>query len=389
MTNRSVAIIGGGASATLLLAHLAGRPGADLLSIDLYDRAGAFGKGIAYSTQQMAHLLNVRAHNMSALANDPDDFSQWANQYGFTPSDFVPRKLYGDYLAMHLINAQKRLSITCLAEDVMDCQVNDDGSYDLQTINGKKLYDIVVNATGNCVPLQPSVPKNVPGYYASPWQIDYASIKNLKTIALIGSGLSAIDAILSLHACGYGGDILVLSRNALFPTKHIETKAYPAFLQTLPLTALAAYQAVRQAVKNSDLSWQAVIDSLRPFTNPIWQQWSEKERYKFMTRLLTLWNIHRHRMAPQIADIVEDLERAGRLRRIQASVRAVQSGPVIVTKTGSLKADAVINCLGYRYQERLLAATYALGPAGFGPLFETTAIPEIRAQASQIAAQIA
>ncbi len=388
MTNRSLAIIGGGASATLLLAHLARRPDAASLLIDVYDRAGVFGKGVAYSTPQMAHLLNVRAHNMSALVDHPDDFENWAAPHGYEPSDFVPRKLYGDYLAMHLAHAQKSLRVSFIQEDVIACRLKEANGYDLETKAGAKSYDIVIEATGNCVPLQLSTQNDIAGYYTSPWQIDYAALKNLKTIALIGSGLSAVDAILSLQAHDYTGDILIFSRNALLPAVHVQAEAYPAFITALPPTALAAFKAVRQEVKRTNAPWQSVIDSLRPFTNTIWAQWPDLERYKFLSRLFTFWNVHRHRMAPQIAGVIEDLEQTGRLRRIKASVRGIQAGPSVVTKSGNVTADAIINCLGYRYQERALSATYELGPARFGSLFETTAIPEIRAQAAQIAAQI-
>ena len=55
-----------------------------------------------------------------------------------------------------------------------------------------------------------------------------------------------------------------------------------------------------------------------------------------------------------------------------------------------LAVEAVINCLGYRYQEegRKFEPTEKIGPARFGDLFETTAIPEVRAQAAEIAARI-
>ena len=58
-----VAIVGGGASGTILAAQLARR---GIHSV-LIDGSGRMGRGVAYSTTEPAHLLNVRAEGMSAL----------------------------------------------------------------------------------------------------------------------------------------------------------------------------------------------------------------------------------------------------------------------------------------------------------------------------------
>jgi uncharacterized NAD(P)/FAD-binding protein YdhS len=68
----AVAIVGGGASGTILAAQLARR---GIRSI-LIDGSGRMGRGVAYSTMEPAHLLNVRAEGMSALAGEPDHFAK-------------------------------------------------------------------------------------------------------------------------------------------------------------------------------------------------------------------------------------------------------------------------------------------------------------------------
>src|SRR5688572_24345945 len=95
MAETDIAIIGGGASATLLLAALAKNPAAHGMRIDIYERSIArLGRGIAYSTQHIVHLLNVRAADMSAFSEAKDDFANWASGRNFQPTDFVPRKIY-------------------------------------------------------------------------------------------------------------------------------------------------------------------------------------------------------------------------------------------------------------------------------------------------------
>jgi len=380
MIHKSLAIIGGGASATLLLAQLA-RAQAPL-AIDVYDRAGAFARGIAYSTPHRCHLLNVRASNMSALSDAPDDFARWAARHGYGGDDFVPRALYGDYLHEHLARARQALPIALIQTEADS--IRSDQGY---LVNGKS-YDLVVQATGNCAPLHPPGANVGEGWHANPWTPDYAALCAHERIAVLGSGLTAIDAVLALDAHGYTGDIVMLSRHARLPGVHVKSVPHPALVHELPQTARAALRRVRDDIKATGAPWHAVIDALRPLTNPIWQGWPERERQRFMRRLLTWWNVHRHRMAPQIGEKIAALEQSGRLVRRRARIERVLPGPLVMTEQGGIKANAVINALGYRYSQRPLAASYRIGPARFGELFETTAIPEIRVQAAELAAKI-
>ena len=57
--------------------------------------AAASGKGVAYSTTEPAHLLNVRAEGMSAWAGEPDHFAKHFEAEGGDPSGFAQRRLFG------------------------------------------------------------------------------------------------------------------------------------------------------------------------------------------------------------------------------------------------------------------------------------------------------
>ena len=83
-----VAIVGGGFSGTMVAAQLA-RKG--IYSV-LIEKAGRAGQGIAYSTREPAHVLNVRAEVMSAWADDLEHFSRVAEAAGGTRKDFVQRR---------------------------------------------------------------------------------------------------------------------------------------------------------------------------------------------------------------------------------------------------------------------------------------------------------
>jgi uncharacterized NAD(P)/FAD-binding protein YdhS len=396
MAETELAVVGGGASAVLLLAALAREPAAKGMRIDLYERAPErLGRGIAYSTRQNVHLLNVRAANMSAYEADRDDFARWAAGKEFRPEDFVPRKLYGDYLGEKFEQAKKILNLTVIEADIEAIRKIGKEEYEIRHGNRKRSYAIVVQASGNARPLKPAVAGEVAWYFDDPWSADFAALGNLRHIVLVGSGLTAADVVLALYARNFQGKISVLSRHALLPAAHAAPASWPSFLtqedyRQTPCGLLCRIRAEVRKAAEEDVPWQAVIDSLRGHTNPVWEEMPRRTRTQFMKRLFTLWNVHRHRMAPQIGQAMDALVKAGRLELVKASVESVAAGPVVKTSAGDIAADAVINCLGYRYQEegRKYEPTEKIGPARFGEQFETTAIPEIRAQAAEIAARI-
>ena len=72
---KQVIIVGGGASGVLLACHLLRDHIND--HVTLIEKRPTVGRGTAYSTAQTGHLLNVRAANMSAFADDPQHFCRW------------------------------------------------------------------------------------------------------------------------------------------------------------------------------------------------------------------------------------------------------------------------------------------------------------------------
>ena len=78
----AVAIVGGGFSGTIVAAQLARRG----IASALIDGSGRAGKGVAYSTTEPAHLLNVRAEGMSAWSGEPDDFARRFESEGGSPT---------------------------------------------------------------------------------------------------------------------------------------------------------------------------------------------------------------------------------------------------------------------------------------------------------------
>ncbi|WP_313979579.1 FAD/NAD(P)-binding protein [Iodidimonas nitroreducens] len=114
--NPRYAIIGGGltgiATAIACLKHIE-----NPAELWLFEPSGCVSGGIAYGEAAPYHLLNIRAHEVSVIPDQPDDFLVWCLGRlgcGHEESDlktelshrFLPRKLLRDYLEDRLNEAR-------------------------------------------------------------------------------------------------------------------------------------------------------------------------------------------------------------------------------------------------------------------------------------------
>ena len=169
MTAPSVAVIGAGASGTLLCRHLLRHVPAGT-RITLIERKSPFGPGLAYATGNPNHLLNVPAGRMQ-VADQPHHFLDWLacqspqllDGVRAAEAAFVPRRLYGAYLR-HLLNTAPG-SLETLHDSVVAIE---DGV--LRLASGHTVgADVVVLATGNDRPAT----LDAAGLQASPlWRAD-------------------------------------------------------------------------------------------------------------------------------------------------------------------------------------------------------------------------
>ncbi|TWH15082.1 FAD-NAD(P)-binding protein [Pseudoxanthomonas taiwanensis J19] len=99
-----ITIIGAGFAGSVLATELAriAPTGVDLC---LVGNADGFGRGVAYGEARPEHLLNVRAREMGATADQPAEFARWLNLTRRAEDSFLPRLVYGEYLYSRLQSA--------------------------------------------------------------------------------------------------------------------------------------------------------------------------------------------------------------------------------------------------------------------------------------------
>jgi uncharacterized NAD(P)/FAD-binding protein YdhS len=444
-----IAIVGGGFSGVMTAVHLL-RLCSTECSILLIERGDRLGRGLAYGTDTATHLLNVPAKGMSAFADEPSHFLSWVqkNKDAETaPYDFVSRQWYGEYIE-GILNDQLARSSTaslhCVKAEVVAIQQNQHALCLTMRDSVPSYARTVVLAMGNFpppdpVPMRDSSTRHYMRYAWSPEALD--GIDDSDTILLIGSGLTAIDQVLTLESRGFRGTVHILSRRGLLPAVHVQEAPWPTeWTRELPGSLRPLVSHIRKQVRaaaNQDVSWRPVIDSLRPVTQQLWKSMDLVERRRFLRHVRSLWEVHRHRVAPQIGQLISELQQCGRLKieagRILHCVDAnglaeVEYRHRDTRETRLLKVARIVNCTGHETDARKIDSQvvrsllenrlgrvdaslqgldvaddgaiidaagrpskklFALGPARKGLLWESTAVPEIRVQTQRLAEQLA
>lgn len=423
-----IAVVGGGFAAFATLAHLV-RHVESHTSIIAIAPDGFATFGTAYATPREEHLLNVCSNNMGLYADNKTDFHSWAENS--SPDDYLPRKLFGQYLAARLQDTlaeakSKSVDVTIIADKAVDVTAQGHVTCEKHAVSARH----IVLAVGNSF-----VPFATPRVTDNPWHYDFAHIPaEGKSVAVIGTGLTAVDVLVSLAVSGYKGKITTYSGNGHLPAAHPPGpggKPLPAF-DPAPYMGkrlshiLHQLRAAVRALPEGE-HWTSIIYALRPYTPAIWASLSTADKKRGLTKYLWLWNMHRHRYAAPIAPIIQQLFDSGQLHMKRGRVGEIREGHdsiqfEIKHPFGTMMSEAFwggFKCIGPSFRtdaqplfKRLVHTgvvkahetgfglavkpdytvgdnIWALGSCLVGAYLETIAVPEIRATADIIARDVA
>src|SRR5258708_34930691 len=195
----TIAIIGGGFSGTILAAHLLRRSN-PLFSVVVVEKTSSAGRGLAYGTACRSLLLNVRARNMSALADDPHHFLRWAqsNYHPATaPGSFLPRAVYGHYVQAVLNEAAQsagKQRLEWVSDEAFTLSPTNAGTTEINLRSGRRLLtDRRVLALGNFPPRDPLAcwyAKDGSRYFRNPASADtFEEVAELAIVLRVSSCL--------------------------------------------------------------------------------------------------------------------------------------------------------------------------------------------------------
>lgn len=423
----TVAIVGAGLSGSLLAALLAAR-GRDCV---LIERSGVFGLGLAYSTTNDSHRLNVRSGRMSAIAEDPAHFVRRLEATGHwdaDPNAFAPRRVYGLYVQELLARAERegpgRIERVTGEADAL----TDDG---LRLSDGRGIKaDRIVLATGNPAPQNAGAGAGVIPDAWAPGALDV--VQPADDVVILGSGLTMIDVVLELEDRGWTGKATAISRRGLLPRSHDENQAHPT--PRLPQPARLSRRLRAFRARAAEIGWGVAMDELRAVNADLWSNLSDPERAQFLRHLRPWWDVHRHRIATDVARRIETLIaadrldiRAGRLDGVEAAdgsalihwrprggeavevtpVRALIdcTGPGVdptrmsdaltrnLLAAGQARPDARRLGLDVDADARVIGPAadrlFILGPPSRAAFWEVVAVPDIRVRARDLADRLA
>jgi len=457
-----ILIIGGGLSGTMLAVQLLRLPGQRRILI--IEPRAELGRGEAYSAVELGHTLNGNAARMSVDPDNPDDLTQWLTAHiaaGGWPESaeqnvpvselFPPRGLFGVYVQQRLaearvVGAQHGSTVEHVRAEVVDLQTDAD-SVQLTLNDGQHLNGACAVLATGMFPAARTPQKDSSGLNAAaldPW--DVAAMRQLdpqSTVLIIGSGLTMVDAVVSLEQAGHRGPIDVFSRHGLLPHVRRQPPAWVDFLAQDPgiRTPRQLLHELRRHCRDAiaqGIDWQAPLDTVRANIGRLWSQATDVQRRQFVRHVRPWWESHHHRSPPLSAALVERLHNEGRLRIQAASFKGLepstQNGVSIrirprgESETRVVHGAALINSSGIEYDWRRVARPlpqqllarglvrpgplalgitaavdgavlnaegqvasrlFAMGPPLRGMWWESTAVTDVALQAKALAARLA
>ncbi|NVZ89662.1 FAD/NAD(P)-binding protein [Pseudomonas yamanorum] len=456
--NADVLIVGGGLSGTMLAVQLLRLPGKRQILV--IEPRQELGRGEAYSAVEVGHTLNGNAARMSVDPDNADDLTQWLTAYiadgGWPESDqqhvpiselFPPRGIFGLYAQQRLAEA-KALSASTVEHvraEVVDLEV-DEHSTLLTLSDGQQLRGtFAVLATG-MFPAARTPQTESSGLNAAavdPWDVQaMTQLDPQSTVLIIGSGLTMVDAVVSLEQAGHRGPIEIFSRHGLLPHVRRQPPAWVDFLGEdhslrSPRQLLREVRRQCKLALEQGIDWQAPLDTVRANIGRLWSQASEAEKRQFVRHIRPWWESHHHRSPPLSAELVARLHGEGRLRIRAASYNGLvpSQGDVTIRlrprgeqEVVQVSGAALINSSGIEYDWRRVARPlprqllkrgliqpgplalgiaadvsgavldangqvsrrlFAMGPPLRGMWWESTAVTDVAIQAKALAARLA
>ncbi|MEX3777764.1 FAD/NAD(P)-binding protein [Pseudomonas sp. MYb118] len=456
-----ILIIGGGLSGAMLAAQLLRLPGRRSLLV--IEPRAELGRGEAYSAVELGHTLNGNAARMSIDPDNADDLTQWLTDYiaagGWPESDeqhvpvselFPPRGIFGLYVQQRLAEAQaigatQGSTVEHVRAEVVDLQTVDD-AVQLHLSDGQRLQGAYAVLATGMFPAARTPQTESSGLNAAaldPW--DVAAMRQLdpqSTVLIIGSGLTMVDAVVSLEQAGHRGPIEVFSRHGLLPHVRRQPPAWVDFLAEdhslrTPRQLLRELRRHCRDAIAQGIDWQAPLDTVRAHIGRLWHQATDVQRRQFVRHVRPWWESHHHRSPPLSAELVARLHAEGRLRTQAASYLGLEPAlgaglGIRIRRRGQAHTEvvqgaALINSSGIEYDWRRVARPlprqllargliqpgplalgiaaavdgavldaegrvaqrlFAMGPPLRGMWWESTAVTDVALQAKALAARL-
>lgn len=325
-----VVVIGGGFSGAAVAWQLAEMAVPAVITV--VEPRAQLGRGLAYSTDDVVHRINVPAQRMSLDPDHRGDFADWiaaapdvldAEAETFGGDVFPSRTLFGEYVGDRLAPHLKAGLVRHLRARVSDIERSLDGVMVLILSDESRIRaDLVVLATGHPAPAVPKVLAGLAGtaqMIADPHDpVRLASVGKDEKVLVLGAALTSADVIASLDRQGFAGQITCLSRRGLRSRGHskVTQESEVDFAVATGAKASDLLRHVRHAIIDDQArgeSWHATLHRLRAQGPQIWAALDLPTRARLLRHLRSFWDVHRFRIAPQTEAVLDRLLAESRL----------------------------------------------------------------------------
>jgi len=274
-----------------------------------------------------------------------------------------------------------------------------------------------VLALGNPPPRRPAgLDVDAGRFVVDPWAPGLADrVGERDRVLLVGTGLTTVDVAVQLSSLRPGVRLTATSRHGLLPLRHVPEPPSPApGFGCDGVTLRAALMEVRRRLADDPDDWRCLVESVKADANRLWASLTLAERERFVRHLGRRWEIARHRMAPAMAEVVDDLLASGRLT-IRTGVDPASydlvvncTGPAPVStpgwnplvdrlavagmlRPGPLGLGVDLDPTGALVDAHGMAArgVHAVGAARRGVEWEVAAVPDLRRQADTLVRHLA
>ena len=379
MSLTNIAIIGGGACGIsafieLFLEFRIAKSHKDVC-ITIIEENEEVGKGLAFGTKQPGHILNTQADLMGIHFTEPQHFSDWLIEHEASIGDevvdnqgenraFTTRRLYGDYLKEQFehyfqLAQSEGMEVNVIHASAKRVSKLEDGFEIQLSENQSHKCDILLLAPGTPVANNYPELEDKEHYFGSPWPSSplLEKIPKDANVGILGSSLSAIDALMTLTDNEYTGKITCYSPDGLMPRVQPE---FPQKVDCKFLTLRNLHEIQRKELRNptvkeifrlfmqeaedntgGKIDWKAterigkpagellkediriardggdalinIPYSLRYESSEMWKWLDESEKLKFKKWLGAYWGVSRHCMPLVNAERVNQLFESGQL----------------------------------------------------------------------------
>ena len=380
----------------------------------------------AYGGNSLRHRLNVPVERMGLDPEAPVDFFDWLHrehpEREVVPGQFVPRRWFGEYLAVRAQEAAAPSTFGVVRSLRKDCA---HWRIEMGEPEGRDAPAKTARRVALCLGMPAGLPMpHAPVHWiADPWAwwralpADGVPLRDADTVLVVGSGLTAVDMVLGLRERGFLGRIRVVSPGGRWSHSHAPAPPLPPEVREALDDALDDAGSAREVLRvlrefAAQHPWRAVIDALRADTNMRWGALDPKEQRRVLRHAFGVWNRHRHRMAPDVCAVLETdpalsleagrihVDAAGRIVKRDRSGEAVLDVALALDCRGpgfraALAGDSLLatlvregvlqaHPLGTGVRSPADPSLAVVGAARFGERFETSAVPELRQQAVEV-----